>query len=223
MTRRYASIPAALLYSVLALFDAGAAQDPPSRPEVGTLTPWDLQAAVAAAQNKTPTPPCELRQSGYVFAKHLGTVLTPSWRVEAAVRSARRSGKHAEPAAIPPSAAQKLVWILARHREVFADDGGESDGWKVPASDVIIRPRRTSDRSAATHPIWTMRIYSAKQAAALERTYGLRITLPLLIAAFQPWAFDSRNEIVVRYEGDGTRSHRARVPDRCLQSIGGDR
>jgi hypothetical protein len=223
MTRRYASIPASLLCCVLGIFDRGAAQNPPSMPEVGMLTPWQLQAAVAAARNKTPTRPCELKEAGYLFAKHLGTVLTPSWRVEAAVRSARRSGKSAELATIPPEARQKLVWILARHHEFYRDDEGESPGWKIPASDVLIRPRRASDRSAATHPIWTMRIYSAKQAAALERTYGLRITLPLLIAAFQPWAFDSRNEIVVRYEGDGTRAHRARVPDRCLQSIGGDR
>jgi hypothetical protein len=164
-----------------------------------------------------------LTESGYLFAKHLGTVLTPSWRVEAAVRSAHRTGRDTEPAAIPPSAAEKLVWILARHHEFYRDDEGESPGWKIPASDVIIRPRRASDRSTATHPVWTVRIHSAKQAAALERTYGLRITVPLLVAAFQPRAFDSGNEIVVRYEGDSVRARRARVPEGCLQSVGGDR
>jgi len=222
MTLRFASIPAALLYSVFGMFDGGAAQEPPSMPEVGTLTPWELQAAVEAAQNRTPSHPCELREAGYLFAKHLGTVLTPSWRVEAAVRSARRSGNAADPAAIPPSAGQKLVWILARHHQFYRDDGGESKGWKMPASEVIIRPRRASDRSAATHPVWTMRVSSAKAAAALESTYGLRLTLPLLIAAFQPRAFDSRNEIVVRYAGSA-RARRARVPEACSNSIGGER
>jgi hypothetical protein len=215
-------IPAALLYAVLGIFEGGAAQGPPSMPEVGTLTPWELQAAVAAADNRTPTRPCELRQAGYLVAKHLGTLLTPAWRVEAALRAARRRGQGAGTAALPPSARQKLVWILATHHQFYRDDGGESDGWKMPASDVIVRPRRASNRSAVTHPVWTMRITSATKAAPLESTYGLRLSLPVLIAAFPPSAFDSRNEIVLRYEG-GTREWRARIPETCLPSIGGDR
>ena len=216
------SVRAALVVLVLGIATDARPQGrlvarPPFLPELGAMTPWELQTALTVGAGQSRLRTCELRESGYLLPARVGMVMTPFWRVATASRVARRAGRPSGLRDIPQSAAQKLVWIVA-YRHEFYNDESEEVGMPAAVREVFIRRSDPTDPAEDIYPIWTIHMRGELDVQELQRTYGRRFTLPLTIAAFQAYAFDERNEVVFQY-AFGTRDRRARLSRSCVRAL----
>lgn len=159
-------------------------------PDAGSLTPAQIDDALARSARSETVAPYELRDGRRAVAR----VLTPTWRVTAMGRRAAATRKPITASEIPLPFVQDLVWVIA-------DPDEPRRGFFATAEEVLVAVG--GNPLEEVRPVWTMAMSSECDVEAMAYLFDRQFVRDSTIAAFRPADLRGGNELVIVYSTYG--------------------